>query len=80
MRVFAGPFAWPPDRWTNSEVELHDWNAFVAWTESGCQVYAWKSVKFVTVDVYSCKPYDAEKVVAFTREYFGSDDLVSVGI
>ena len=35
MRIFSGPFSWPPDKWTNPEVPLHELNGFVAWTESG---------------------------------------------
>lgn len=76
MRIFAGPFSWPPDKWTNPEVELHELNAFVAWTESGCHVYAWRFCKFFTADIYSCKEFDAEEVIKFTKDFFKSEDLV----
>jgi len=77
MRIFAGPFSWPPDKWTHPEVKLEEGlSGFVAWTESGCQVYTWRFCKFFTVDLYSCKRFDAAKVIEFTRNFFKSKDLV----
>jgi hypothetical protein len=78
MRVFAGPYAWPPDQWDHSDVELYELNGFVAWTESGCHVYAWRSCRFFTVDIYSCKRFDTRSVIDFTRNYFESNDLVQI--
>jgi len=75
MTIFSGPFCWPPDKWTNPEVKLHDWNGFVAWTESSCHVYAFPKQKFFTADIYSCKPFDKNKVVDFTRDFIESEDL-----
>ncbi|UCG95668.1 MAG: S-adenosylmethionine decarboxylase [archaeon] len=76
MRIFAGPFSWPPDKWTRPEVELHELNGFVAWTESGCQIYAWRFCNFFTADIYSCKKFDAKKVVEFTKNFFKTKDMV----
>jgi len=76
MRVFSGPFSWPPDTWTHPEVPLYELNGFVAWTESGCHVYAWRSCSFFTSDIYSCKKFDVKEVVAFTKSFFNSDDVV----
>ncbi len=76
MRIFSGPYSWPPDEWSNPEVELHELNGFVAWTESGCHVYAWRFCKFFTADLYSCKKFDALDVVGATKNFFGSSDLV----
>jgi hypothetical protein len=47
MRVFSGPYSWPPDKWDNSNVPLYELNGFVAWTESGSHVYAWGIVNFL---------------------------------
>jgi len=80
MRVFAGPFSWPPDERSHPEVSLNELNGFVAWTESGCHVYAWRSCKFFTVDIYSCKNFSPEETVSFIKDFFKSDDLVHKGI
>jgi len=76
MRIFSGPYSWPPDKWDNPEVELYDLNGFVAWTESGSHVYAWRKCKFFTIDIYSCKPFDSNKVVEFAKEFWKSKNIV----
>ena len=76
MRIFAGPYSWPPDQWDNPEVKLYGLNGFVAWEESGCHVYVWKFCRFFTSDIYSCKPFDVDEVVAYTKKFFDSADLV----
>lgn len=76
MRIFSGPYSWPPDKWDKPEIPLHELNGFVAWTESGCHVYAWRPVKFFTSDIYSCKPFDDKKVLEFTKKLFKSKDMV----
>jgi len=76
MRIFAGPFSWPPDRWNHPEIELHELNAFVAWTKSGCQIYAWRFCNFFTADIYSCKKFNAQEVLEFTRDFFKSKNMV----
>jgi len=74
MRIFSGPYSWPPDRWDHPDIELHELNGFVAWTESGCHVYAWRFCRFFTSDLYSCKKFSERTVVDFTKDYFKSED------
>jgi len=76
MRIFSGPYSWPPDKWDNQDIPLFELNGFVAWTESGCHIYAWRKVKFFTSDIYSCKKFDVEKVLNFTKDFFDSEDFV----
>lgn len=76
MRIFSGPYSWPPDKWNNPKILLFELNGFVAWTESGCHVYAWRKHKFFTSDIYSCKKFDNEKIIKFTKDFFKSNDLV----
>lgn len=80
MRIFSGPYSWPPDKWDNPEVPLYELNGFVAWTESGCHVYAWRKVKFFTSDIYSCKKFNVDKVVKFTKDFFKSKDIIHMSI
>lgn len=76
MRIFSGPYSWPPDKWDNPNIPLYELNGFVAWTESGSHVYAWRHCKFFTVDIYSCKPFDVDKVLNFTKNFWKSSDIV----
>jgi S-adenosylmethionine decarboxylase len=80
MRIFAGPFSWPPDDRSHPEVPLNDLNGFVAWTESGCHVYAWRSCRFFTCDIYSCKKFSPEKVIEFTARFLSSQDMVHLSL
>ena len=80
MRIFAGPFSWPPDQRSHPEVPLNELNGFVAWTESGCHVYAWRFCQFFTSDIYSCKPFPVHKVVDFTARFLKSTDLVHLEV
>ena len=76
MRIFAGPYSWPPDKWNKPAVKLYELNGFVAWTESGCHTYAWRFCKFFTCDIYSCKPFNVKSIVKFTRDFYKSKDIV----
>lgn len=76
MRIFAGPYSWPPDKWDHPDIPLFELNGFVAWTESGCHVYAWRKVKFFTSDIYSCKPFNVKKVFEFTKKFLSSHDAI----
>lgn len=76
MRIFSGPYSWPPDKWDNPKIKLYELNGFVAWTESGSHVYAWRFCKFFTVDIYSCKKFGNKKVLDFTRKFYRSNDMI----
>ena len=43
-------------------------SSYMMWKESGVQVHSWFAHKFVTVDIYSCKPFlvsDALDVIEY---------------
>ena len=54
----------------------HGIAGFVAWVESGCSVYTWDYFRFFTVEIYTCKKFDPEKAVQFTRKFFKSKQMV----
>jgi S-adenosylmethionine/arginine decarboxylase-like enzyme len=45
------------------------------WAESGVQMYTWEIENFLTLDVYSCKPFVNETVVDMVKFYFDSYKL-----
>lgn len=54
------------------------WAGWIHWETSGAHFYAWESpLLFFSVDIYTCKPFSSEKVVAFTREFFRAEEVVS---
>ena len=48
--------------------------AYMCWKESGMHVYTWKETNdrpnFVSIDIYTCKEFDLEKVIEFTKNSF----------
>jgi S-adenosylmethionine decarboxylase len=56
---------------------MYGWAGWIHWETSGAHFYAWETPRlFFSVDVYACKAFKAEDVVAFTREFFDADDVV----
>lgn len=51
--------------------------AYINWTTSGCHFYSYPtSPPLFTVDIYSCKAYSVEDIVAFTKKYFTTIEIV----
>lgn len=58
--------------------DLYGWAGWIHWETSGAHFYAWEQpLLFFSVDIYTCKAFDPEKVAAFTRRYFDADELVA---
>ena len=56
--------------------DRYGWAGWVHWETSGAHIYAWDApVVFVSVDIYTCKWFDPDAVVAFTRSFFGATDV-----
>ena len=50
------------------------YDAFVPLIDSGISLYVWSAQRFLSLIVFTCKEFDEEKAVAFTREYFELTD------
>jgi len=46
------------------------------WAESGTSIYTWNKERFFTIDIYSCKKFDVNTAVKFTKDFFGAKELV----
>jgi S-adenosylmethionine decarboxylase len=58
----------------------YGWAAWVHWETSGAHFYAWDVPRlFFSVDIYTCKAFDAAPVVSFTERFFGASEVVSRG-
>ena len=57
----------------------YGWCAFVHWKESGMHIYAWddRFPKFFSVDIYTCKTFNPEHALNYTREFLG-DNLIKL--
>ncbi len=56
---------------------LYGWAGWVHWEASGAHFYAWDRPRlFFSVDIYTCKSFDADVAVKYTQEFFDSDEVV----
>lgn len=52
---------------------LYGWAGWVHWETSGAHFYAWDKPLFFSVDIYTCKAFNPQTVVEFTREFFNAE-------
>ncbi len=57
--------------------DKYGWAGWIHWESSGAHFYAWDEPEvFFSVDIYTCKTFDVQAAVDFTREYFKSEKIV----
>ncbi|MGO9874860.1 MAG: S-adenosylmethionine decarboxylase [Acidimicrobiia bacterium] len=57
--------------------QRYGWAGWVHWETSGAHFYAWdQPVRFFSVDIYTCKAFDPDRVIDFTAQYFDTDNIV----
>ncbi len=55
---------------------VHDGtSAYVMFMESGCHIHSWYALKFVSIDLYSCKPYMVSDVLDVIEYWFEPTEL-----
>ncbi len=53
--------------------ETYGWAGWVHWETSGAHFYAWETPRlFFSVDIYTCKAFDAAVAAEFTRRALGA--------
>jgi hypothetical protein len=58
--------------------DRYGWAGWIHWETSGAHFYAWEHPDvFFSVDIYTCKEFDANRVVAFTEEFFAATEIVA---
>jgi S-adenosylmethionine decarboxylase len=69
MRALTEPVTHRSDR--------YGWAGWIHWETSGAHFYAWeRPVLFFSVDVYTCKAFDALAAVEYTRAFFDAPQVV----
>lgn len=54
------------------------WAGWVHWETSGAHFYAWETPKlFFSVDIYTCKAFNANLAVDFTKSFFEAPEVVA---
>ncbi len=58
--------------------DLYGWAGWIHWETSGAHFYAWEQPRlFFSVDVYTCKAFDVDTAVSFTRNFFHAAPVVA---
>ena len=71
MRVLQDP--------VTNHSSRYGWAGWIHWETSGAHFYAWeRPILFFSVDIYTCKAFDPDAAVAFTREFFGITDATAI--
>lgn len=72
LRTYGTPIVHAPKGLGKRANEGFD--GFVPLIDSGISLYVWSSARFFAVVLFTCKTFDAELAVHYTRDYFGSKD------
>lgn len=60
--------------------DLYGWAGWIHWETSGAHFYAWEQPKrFFSIDMYTCKAFDPQDAVAFTKEFFSPIEVTWFG-
>lgn len=73
LRTYGSPIVHAPE---GSGKEANEgFDAFVPLIDSGISLYVWTASRFFAAVLFTCKRFDAENAVDYTRRYFASDDI-----
>lgn len=58
--------------------DLYGWAGWIHWETSGAHFYAWEKPRlFFSVDLYTCKAFDVDTAVSFTRDFLHAAPIVA---
>ena len=58
--------------------DRYGWAGWIHWETSGAHFYAWdQPTLFFSVDIYTCKAFDPDKVIEFTKNYFDASEVTA---
>jgi len=58
--------------------DTHGWAGWIHWEDSGAHFYAWEEpMLFFSVDIYTCKRFDAVAATKFTRDCLDALEVVA---
>ena len=53
-------------------------DAFIPLIDSGISLYVWSEKRFFAVLLFTCKSFDNDKAVAFTKAFFDAPEVASL--
>lgn len=82
MTPYGDPIVFSPHAMIESgagRAENAGYDAFLPLVDSGISAYFWTGPKFFSVVIYTCKGFDADAGLRFTKTALGADDMVEAG-
>jgi S-adenosylmethionine/arginine decarboxylase-like enzyme len=76
LRIYSEPVVYSPGGQGKESNQGYD--GFVALIDSGISIYVWENARFLSVIIYTCKAFDADQAIAFTRQYFNTTALTQL--
>jgi len=73
LRMYGQPIIFSPGGEGKDENQGYD--AFVPLIDSGISLYIWSSSRFFSIIIYTCKSFDEEKAINFTKEFFQAAEI-----
>lgn len=73
LRTYGDPIVHAPQGAGKPENEGYD--AFIPLIDSGISIYVWSARKFFATVLFTCKRFDADRALAFTRDFFGATEI-----
>lgn len=70
LRTYGDPIVFSPASGMGKE-ENGGYDAFVPLIDSGISGYFWTKARFFSVVIYTCKGFDPELAIAFSRQFMG---------
>ncbi len=77
LRTYGKPVIFAPTSSMGQEKNA-GYDAFIPLIDSGISGYFWSNAKFFSIVIYTCKGFDEQAAIDFTREYFAvSSEIAS---
>jgi hypothetical protein len=73
LRTYGAPTIFAPEGTGREENAGYD--AFVPLIDSGISLYVWSRPRFLSVVMFTCKRFDADRAVSITRDFFGMREV-----
>jgi len=68
LRIYATPIIYSPEGMGKGENQGYD--AFVPLIDSGISLYVWTVEEFLSLIIYTCKIFENERAIEFTKSFF----------
>jgi S-adenosylmethionine/arginine decarboxylase-like enzyme len=73
LRTYGDPVVHSPGGAGKEENQGFD--AFIPLVDSGISLYVWSERRFFAVVLFTCKRFDEERALDFTRQFFSAAEL-----